>query len=70
MRRDRADQHVDAGADGDADAVEREQRQAEPAAQRGRQLDRGVVLHGGKLGGAAGRRLARGQNPRGRGGAR
>lgn len=46
---DGADQHIDAGADGDADAVKHQQRQPEPAPQRDRQLERRLVVHGGRL---------------------
>ena len=58
---DRADQHIDAGADGDADAIQHQQRQPEPAAQRDRQLDRRLVVHGGTLAAQRMGRLARHQ---------
>ena len=41
--------HIDSGPDGDADAVEHQQRQTEPAAQGDGQLDWRRVVHGGRL---------------------
>ncbi len=57
---DRADQHINAGADGDADAVEHQQRQIEAAAQ-GRRRNGAIMNHMAILAGASRRRLARGQ---------